>query len=530
MLDENLPAFFYKRSTEGIQHHTAIFLSHHGSDPAPVYTLQHADPSTTQSRNCYAAALFDSYNPDVLYGETLIRPGWTHPSLSQEDIRRNGGVPPPPAPILPTEFTIQLYNPDQQVTVIQKPGSLVGSASYEFSMPQTTFRAPSASTLDRTLDDPAASATTVKLNFVWRRESKLSKDLTCFMTGKSTDAVAKKKHRDPDIAIALFRSLREMTIYEPNLSRVEMEDPKGLEVVLLVAAAAIKDIYFSSNMREAFNIVDAPHTGRSSSDRRPSPSAQANSGFSTPGQSGPAQSSTVVRKDLPRLQTPNPLRPATTTASTVAGANTTTQYARPSQPAPPPLPDARAQWELDAETARLRAQTDAEAREEQRKSENRRRERDRADEAETRRLRKAFEAEAREAQKKQEAVDRETERLKRQYGVPQQHQHQQQQQQQQYQQPPHLPQRPLSGPAAQQRPSTRPAGSNGLYLQPNSASYASSSAVMSGAIQGGASSSSQSQSGNNAQRLKKKSFFGLRSVSDDAGNPNRLSKKASAMW
>lgn len=526
MLDENLPAFFYKRSTEGIQHHTAIFLSHHGSDPAPVYTLQHADPSTTQSRNCYAAALFDSYNPDVLYGETLIRPGWTHPSLSQEDIRRNGGVPPPPAPILPTEFTIQLYNPDQQVTVTQKPGSLVGSASYEFSMPQTTFRAPSASTLDRTLDDPAASATTVKLNFVWRRESKLSKDLTCFMTGKSTDAVAKKKHRDPDIAIALFRSLREMTIYEPNLSRVDMEDPKGLEVVLLVAAAAIKDIYFSSNMREAFNIVDVPQAARLSSDRRPSPSAQVNSGFPKPGQSGPAQGSTVIRKDLPRLQTPNPLRPAATATATGATPNT---YSRSSQPIPPPLPDARAQWELDAETARLRAQRDAEAREEQRASELRRRERDKADEAETRRLRKAFEAEAREARKKQDAVDRETERLRKQYGVSQQpHQ----------QPPPHLPQRPVSGPAgrlppqqAQQRPSTRPAGSNGLYLQPNPVSYASSNAVMSGAIQGGASSSSsQSQPGNNAQRLKKKSFFGLRSVSDDAGGQNRLSKKASAMW
>ena len=39
--------------------------------------------------------------------------------------------------------------------------------------------------------------------------------------------------------------MRELTIYEPNLQRVEMEDPKGLEVVLLLSAVVIKDLYFS---------------------------------------------------------------------------------------------------------------------------------------------------------------------------------------------------------------------------------------------------------------------------------------------
>ena len=54
------------------------------------------------------------------------------------------------------------------------------------------------------------------------------------MTGKSTDPTGKKKSKEPDIAVALFAGLKEITIYEPNLYRVEMEDYKGLEVVLLL--------------------------------------------------------------------------------------------------------------------------------------------------------------------------------------------------------------------------------------------------------------------------------------------------------
>ena len=185
-----------------------------------------------------------------------MRPDWTQPTLSQEEIRRNGGVPPPPEPVRPIEFIVQLYNPDQQVIVRAKPGSWGGSTSYEFSLPQTTFRLPSASALDRTQDDPAASLNTPKLNFVWRKEGKLSKDYVCYMTGRSTDQIVKKKHRDPDITIALFRSLREVTIYEPNLYRVDLEDPKGLEEVLLLSAATIKDVYVQNNVNEMFNIQE----------------------------------------------------------------------------------------------------------------------------------------------------------------------------------------------------------------------------------------------------------------------------------
>lgn len=491
MLDENLPAFFYKKSPEGIQHHTAIFLSHHGSEPAPAYSLRHADPSSPSSRNCYAAALFDSYNQEVLYGEALVTPEWTQPTLSQEDIRRNNGIPPPPSPVLPTEFTIQLYGPDQQVTVVQKPGTWGGSASYEFSLPQTTFRTPSASNLDRTQHDPAASETTPKINFVWRRESKLAKDLTCFMTGKSTDAIVKKKHRDPDIAVSLFRSLRELTIYEPNLYRIELEDPKGLELVLLLSAAVIKDLYFSSNIKEAFNVSDPPRALSSAPTRRPVPSPTTLASSTPPLPNLSPQTQPTKRKSLPRLQTASPIDP-------------------------------RTQWEIDAETARLRAQVSAEERARAHEASLRRRERARAEEEETRRLRKMVEAEEREARRRQEQVDRETERLRREYGVQQ------------------MPQRhsaPMLAPIAQGQASSgpflRPAsssavqppmpparGSNGMYLQPSSAGYASTSMLMSGA--------NPAVPPRNPQAMKKKSFFGLRSASDDG--QRKLSKKASAMW
>lgn len=484
----------------------------------------------------------DSYNPEVLYGEVMIKPEWTQPSLDPDAIRRNNGVPPPPMPILPFEFTVQLYNPDQQVIVTQKPGSWGASPSYEFSMPQTTFRIPSASALDRTQNDPPASPTTVKLNFVWRKESKLAKDMTCYMTGKSTDTVVKKKHRDPDIPVALYRSFREVTVYEPNLSRVEMEDPKGLEVVLLISAAVIKDLYFSNNINLIFNVTEAsallPHSSNS------------------PGPTGPASAALVQpnglvanRKALPGHQTTPPISP---------------------HPHPlPPLPsgattaDPRQQWEIDAETARLRAQVEAEDRTRIAEEQARRRERERADEAETRRLRTIFEAEQRDARRRQEEVDRETERLRREYGIPSQQpsslppppgtsgrhsapsfaQHpyqqpqyppqQQYQQQSQHQYPPqHQYQQQLQHQPPQQShsrpgPQPPPRGSNGLYIQPSSShAQASSSAVVMSGANPGASSSSADAGGRPG---KKKGFFsGLRSSSDDG--QQKVLKKSSAIW
>ncbi|KAL9082498.1 MAG: hypothetical protein Q9159_006384, partial [Coniocarpon cinnabarinum] len=253
-LDENLPSFHFTDSKDKTS--IPYLLTRGGGDPTPAYTLQHPSPTSHQGQNCYAAALFDAYSPDVLYGEVLIRPRWTQPSLLQEDIRRNGGIPPPPEPILPTDFTIQLYNPDLQIEVKREQSTFSGTR-YDFAVPQDTFRLPSSSALDRSQHDPAAALTTPKINFSFKRENKLGKDMVLTMTGRSTDVVHKKKSKEPDISIALFRGLRELTMYEPNLYRVDIEDPKGLEIAVILVATVIKDVFYSS-LRQAFNVTDAP--------------------------------------------------------------------------------------------------------------------------------------------------------------------------------------------------------------------------------------------------------------------------------
>lgn len=361
-----------------MKHNSTVYFTQNASEAAPAYSIRHPDPSSPESKNRYAAALYDSYNPDVLFGEVLLIPEWTQPSLSAEDIRQNGGVPPPPQPILPTEFTIQLYNPDQQVVVRQHPGSWNTSPYWEFEMPQQTFRQPSSSALDRVQSDPTVSETTPKINFKWKKDGKLSKDLVCNLSGKSANPDgSKKKNKEPDIAICFFRHLREITIYEPNLYRVEMEDPKGLEVVLILSAAVIRDVYYAP-MKETFNIADMPR--RSSNDivsGKRSPLA-----VTIPPSSVPASQRPPNQKSN-KQQTPN------------------------NQPNPrlPPT-DPRSQWEIDSETARLRKQVEREEKEKRRR-----------EAAELARVKAMVEAEEREARKKQAVIDKETERLRREYAA-----------------------------------------------------------------------------------------------------------------
>ncbi|KAI9696484.1 MAG: hypothetical protein M1820_008112 [Bogoriella megaspora] len=514
-IDENLPTFFLKNSPDNVKHNRSYFLSYRGSTPEPAYTLKSPDPASPNSRNRYACALFDAFNPDVLFGEVLIVPNFTQPSLSAEAIRKNGGIPPPPEPILSKEFTVQLYSPDLQIHVTQKPGSWGGSATYEFAMPQNTFRAPSASALDKSQSDPGAAATTPHLYFAWKRENKFSKDFTCYLTGRSTDVIGKKKNKEPDIAIALFRSLREVTIYEPNLYRVDMEDPKGLEVTILLAATVIKDIYFG-NIKEAFNVSESNGRTNTFLSRKTSPTTTTNPTIPTPTMSGALAPPTRIsppthrasRQSLPKLQTTPP--PSTSSRP-------------PPKQTQPPLTDARTQWEIDAETTRLRAEQDAEAQRARIASEARRRERERQDEAEARRLRKQFEAEDKERRRKEADIERETQRLRRVYGnqedmlaplpPPRQRPHSYSVPQGQQIRPvvssQHL--RPQQAPLQQQQRPPRGSG-GGLYLQPVAA--ASSVSGLGG------------QAGY-ARPKPKKSFWGLRSVSDDGG---RLMKKQSSIF
>ena len=397
-----------------------MLLSQHGSEAIPAYALRHPDPARPASKNRYAVALYDSYNPEILFGEVLLIPEWSQPTLNKEELRLAGGVPPPPHPILPTEFVVQLYNPDQQVVVKWNSGSWNTVPYWGFEMPQQSFRQPSASTLDRVQSDPTASENTPKLAFKWKKDGKLSKDYVSTLSGKSTNPDgSKKKHKEPDITIALFRHFKELTIYEPNLSRVEVEDAKGLEVVLLLGAIVIREVY-NTNMAEAFNISES------------APSAS--------------------------------LKPAKDTAAipsrNVGGSR-------------PPPTDPRSQWELDAETARLKKQQEREERH-----------RRHAEEAETRRVKRMLEEEERQKREKQRQVDRETERLKKLYGKPQQ----QAFPQTSWSSQPRPQDLPVTAypPAPMQRPHSaaaapyiahnlRPPAPSGPYLQPAAPSMASTS-------------------------------------------------------
>ncbi|KAK6594669.1 hypothetical protein H4I96_10400 [Botrytis cinerea] len=357
MLDENLPTFFFKASTD-TPLSTPIFLRQDGSDLQPEYLLRRPDTNLPASKNCYAVALYDSCNPDVLYAEVLVQPEWTQPTLSQAEIRAQNGIPPPPVPIVPNSFAIQLYNPDQQVLVKQISGSWNSSAYWEFEMPQISFRAPSASALDRSQSDPAFSDFTPKVAFKWKKDGKFSKDFS----------------------LAMFKGGKDLTIYQPNMHRVDVEDFKGLEVVLLLSAAVIKDVFFNAS-REMFNI--------SSPNETPGALRKRNNSGPVIRENGRPSISPVmsggIMPGLPPRRTSHPL---------------------PTGPSPPPTVNARTQWEIDAETARLKALVEAEERERQR-----------MELLEEKRIKKMLEDEEKEQRRRDAEVAKETERLRRQYGV-----------------------------------------------------------------------------------------------------------------
>ncbi|KAF2713493.1 hypothetical protein K504DRAFT_498304 [Pleomassaria siparia CBS 279.74] len=527
MLDEALPTFFLKPASDKLKHHESFLYTQHGSDPEARYALHHLDPAANEARNTYAAALFDSYYPDILYGEVLAKPGWQQPTLSQEEIRKNGGLPPPPQPIFPTEFTIQLYNPDQQIVIRQQTTKWSGSLSYEFSMPMTTFRTPSSSSLDRSQNDPGVDAATPKINFMWRKEGRIGKDMTCYLTGKSTDLTGKKakKSKEPDIAVALFSGLKEMTIMESNLYRVEVEDYKGLEVVLLLGAAVIRDLFFS-NTRESFHIID-PNTRKNSGGLRGKKSF---SPLAPPITSPPINMPQPLPQQRP-IQTPvQPAKPAATNAL----------YNQPSRndakrTSLPPLRtgtkpvqrlDPRAQWEIDAETERLKVEVEVEAREYRRQEALKQRARKRAEEEETRKTRQFLEQEDRQRQiaekerrRRQAEVDKETERLRRQYGnqgplltpaQPQQrHSTHAIQGQWQTQRPTNTPVQPAR--PVPQGPYLQPAGHRPAVSQSSFFSNGLSKPVVN-------------------PKMKKKSFWGLRSASEQSSSSSTLRKKQSSMF
>ena len=158
--------------------------------------------------------------------------------------------------------------------------------------------------------------------------------------------------------------------------------------------------------------------------------------------------------------------------------------------APLPHVDPRAQWEIEAETARIKAQVEAEDRERKRLEDIQRRKRLKAEEAGAKKTMKFLEAEEKDRRRRQAEVDKETERLRKKYGnqVPSHHK------------------------------------SSGPYLQPPGGGQPSASAS---SFFGGSGLLRPDE----GRKLKggKKSFWGLRSQSEGQSS-NALRKKQSNMF
>ncbi|KAI1426033.1 hypothetical protein F5Y12DRAFT_744684 [Xylaria sp. FL1777] len=359
MLDENLPTFYFRQPSDNSLS-TNLYFTQNGSEPSAEYILQKLDPALPQAKNKYAIALGDATAQGVIFAEVLIEPEFQQPSLSAAEIRARNGAPAAPAPIVPESFTVQLYNPDQQVVVRGEKSMWMGKESFEFEIPQQTFRMPSASQIDRQQNDPVANSLTPKIMFKWKRESKFSKDMTCYMTGRS---VGGKKSKEPDITVALYKHGREtaVTIYEPNLQRVEVEDRKGLEIVLLLGAEVIREIYLTTG-RDSFNVGGAP------------PSKRKNS--------------------RPLAHSPGSPNPDVYTMTSAVGTNVNSPITQ--QPTPP----------QDGEMRRPSAANPQDERE-----------RDKRDKAEQKRIKKMLEDEERERREREAAVEKETERLRKEFGM-----------------------------------------------------------------------------------------------------------------
>lgn len=397
MLDENLPTFRFRPATDDPLS-SVLYFTQSGSDASPEYLFRRADPSLPGSRNRYAVALCDPLNPAVVYAEVLVEPEWSQPTLSAAEIRaqtQNGAPPAPATANVPDTFTIQLYNPDQSVAVKMVPGGWNKSDSWEFELPVQTFRQPSASTLDREVTPVDLIP---RIMFLWKKDGRLSKDVTCYMSGKSLGG---RKSKEPDITVALFKAARDsvLTVYEPNLHRVEVEDRKGLELVLLLGAEVIKELYLTPKM-DVFNVQGGAPVAVNGGRRK----------NSRPTTTSPPPAATMSGA-VPSNIIPGPQRQQHPAPPPAYGTMHSTPAYTAMNAAPPAAAGAGpgagvTNAEIDAETRRLQALVEREERE-----------REKREKAEQKRIKKMLEEEEKERRRKEAEVAKETERLRKKYGV-----------------------------------------------------------------------------------------------------------------
>ncbi|KAK8144086.1 hypothetical protein G3M48_006317 [Beauveria asiatica] len=395
MLDDSLPTFRFQPSSNNPLH-TLLYFTHNGSEPAAEYLLKR--PAASDAKNQYALGLVDVHYASVIYGEVLIRPQWTQPSLSAAELRAQGGVSTV-VPLTPEVLPVSLYNPDQTIPLKLQRSSFK-TDSWEFEMPEQTFKPPSASQIDQDGAAAGIAELTPTVLFRWKRDSRLSKDMTCYMTGRCFGG---KKSKEPDITVAMYHASKHestVVIYEPNMARVEVEDRKGLEVVLLLGAEVIRDLYLMPK-QNPFNTSGAPVPVGSAESRisstPPPPSSSSGPSPSSGGRGRPPAQLAYASGALGDSSPPPPPsgpRPGPSSSSSLPGGR-----------------DPQQQAAIDAETKRLQAMVA----EEERAS----RERERRDQEEQRRIQAMLAREDEERRRREQAaIDEETDRLRKQYGLP----------------------------------------------------------------------------------------------------------------
>ncbi|QPG93931.1 hypothetical protein C2857_003643 [Epichloe festucae Fl1] len=377
MLDASLPTYTHQPSTDNPLN-ALLYFTHNGSEPSPEYLLKRPAPS--DSRNQYALGLLDVHCTSVIYAEVLVKPEWAQPTLSAAELRAHNGALTP-IPLVPEAFDIMLYNPDQSITVKRHPGSWGKSETWDFEVPERSFKVPSASEIDKDSTLPI-SELAPKVVFRWKRDSRLSRDMSCYMSGRS---VGGKKSKEPDITVAMFRAAKNgsiVTIYDPNMARVQVEDGKGLEVALILSAEVIRDLYLVPK-HDPFNIAAAGGEG---------------------GGSGQGASSRTSRRTPPPSPQHQSTPPKVLLASGAQGLGIRPSAERASSPT-----SGVNQTRVDAETKRIQAMV---------AEENRlARGREKREQEEQIRIRKMLEQEDKERRRREAEVEKETERLRKQYGL-----------------------------------------------------------------------------------------------------------------
>ncbi|KAK1781627.1 hypothetical protein QBC45DRAFT_405247 [Copromyces sp. CBS 386.78] len=401
MLDENFPTFRSRPSPDNPLS-SILFFTQNGADPTPEYILRRADPALPASRSKYAAALCGPLNADVIYAEVLVTPEWSQPAVSGAEMRAqalNGAPPVPATALVPETFAIQLYNPDSTVAIKMVPGTWNKTDSWEFELPVQTFKQPSASELDRENGGLPPPDLMPRVMFRWKKDSKLSKDMTLYMCGKNLGG---RRNKEPDITIAMFKTTTRrdgesvVTVYQPNLHRVEVEDRKGLELVLLLGAEVIKDLYLSPRL-DVFNVGGGGSPVGVAGRRKNSKTTSTPPGV-------PIMSGAVAANGGPsgaggQFIAANAIRhPDTIPVSASSAAKPATSKA-----------------DIDAETQRLKAMVEREEYERQKRE---RQEREKREQEEQQRIKRMLEEEEqRERQRREAEIAAETERLRREYGM-----------------------------------------------------------------------------------------------------------------